>query len=138
MTACSLRRLARLAYYSLKGFRLYPLLDELEASQHWRHQQLDELRDDKLRALDRHAFDTVPYYRRRMEELHLGPDDIRGVADLPKLPVLTRREVRDHGSELISSKGSFGKPIWNSTGGTTGEPLCTANDLYGTAWGNAA
>src|SRR5688500_7724074 len=138
MTARSLRRLSRRAYYSLKGFRLYPLLDELEASQHWSRQQLDELRDEKLRALVRLAFDTAPYYRRRMEELHRGPDGIRGVADLPKLPVLTRREVRDHGSELISSKGSFGKPIWHSTGGTTGEPLRTANDLYGTAWGNAA
>ncbi|HZN66420.1 MAG TPA: hypothetical protein VFB66_14120 [Tepidisphaeraceae bacterium] len=133
-----LRRLTRQAFYRLKGFNLYQLLDELDRSQYWPRERLAALQDEKLHRLVRHAYETVPYYRRRMEAAKLTPDDVRGVADLHKMPVLARRDVRDHGKEMISTAGSVGKPLWHSTGGTTGEPLRTANDLRGTACGNAA
>ena len=138
MTSQWLRRTGRRAFYRLKGFRLYPLLEELERTERWSRADLAALQDQKLRDLVRHAYDTVPYYRRRMGELKLAPDDVRTVADLPKLPLLTRRDVRDHVKEMVSTAGAVGKPIWHSTGGTTGEPLRTATDLRGTAWGNAA
>jgi phenylacetate-CoA ligase len=73
-----------------------------------------------------------------MEALKLTPDDVRGVADLPKLPILTRRDVRENFKDLTSTAPPTGEPMMNSTGGTTGEPLRTATDLRGTAWGNAA
>jgi len=47
-----------------------------------------DLQDEKLRRLVRHAYRNVPYYRGRMQELKLRPEDIRGQADLPKLPFL--------------------------------------------------
>lgn len=138
MTSQWLRRTGRRAFYRLKGFRLYPLLEELERTERWSRADLAALQDEKLRALVRHTYETVPFYRHRMGELKLNPGDVRTVADLPKLPLLTRREVRDHGKEMVSTGGAVGKPIWHSTGGTTGEPLRTATDLRGTAWGNAA
>jgi phenylacetate-CoA ligase len=132
------RRLARQAYYRLKGFPLYRILDGLERSQYWSQAQRTALQDEKLRRLVRHAYETVPYYRRRMDEAGVRPDDVRGVADLPRLPLLTRQQVRDAGADLISRAGSVGPPTCYTTGGSTGEPLRTWTDLRGIAWANAA
>jgi phenylacetate-CoA ligase len=138
MSLRPVRRLLRRGYFWLKGYPLYPIWDQLDRSQYWSRSDLAAFQDEKLRRLIRHAYDTVPFYRRRLDERKLKPDDLRTVADLPKLPVLTRQELRAAGAELISSAGSNGPPIKATTGGSTGEPLVAWNDLRGTAWGMAA
>ena len=55
-----------------------------------------ELQDEKLRRLVRHAYRNVPYYRARMQEVGLTPQDIHGQSDLHKLPFLTKDLVRKH------------------------------------------
>src|SRR5262249_35787636 len=55
--------------------------------------EVRELQDEKLRRLVRHAYRNVPYYRRKMQELKLRPEDIRGQADLHKLPFLTKADI---------------------------------------------
>lgn len=133
-----IRHLARLSYFTAKRFPLYACLRQLQASQYWTRAQLSAWQDEKLRTLIRHVYDTVPYYNSIMRAKRLTPRDIRGVADLPKLPYLSRRDIQEHGRELISTAGAAGRPTWHRTGGTTGEPLQTANDRRGSAWANAA
>ena len=58
--------------------------------------------DERLRAIVAHAYETVPFYRRRFDECALTPPDIRGRADLPKLPLLTRDDIRTHFDDLRS------------------------------------
>jgi phenylacetate-CoA ligase len=132
------RRQVRRSYFWFKKYPLYPIWDQLEQSQYWKRSELAALQDEKLRRLIHHAYETVPFYRRRMDERKLKPDDVRTVGDLPKLPVLTRQEVRAAGRELLSSAKCVGQPIKATTGGSTGEPLTAWNDLRGTAWGMAA
>jgi phenylacetate-coenzyme A ligase PaaK-like adenylate-forming protein len=48
----------------------------------------------RVRAIVRHAYATVPFYRRAMVERGLAPDDIRDVDDLARLPLLDSRTVR--------------------------------------------
>jgi phenylacetate-CoA ligase len=133
-----LRRLVRRGYFWFKKYPLYSLLSQLERSQYGSRAELALLQDTKVSRLIRHAYDTVPFYRRRMDASRLKPDDIQTVADLPKLPVLTRQDIRDFGRDLISTAGSVGQPILGNTGGTTGAPLQTWNDLRGTVWSIAA
>src|SRR5262245_52024089 len=71
----------------------------LEQSERWSRAELEAYQDERLRAVVAHAYATVPFYRRRFDAHKLTPADIRGGADLPKLPLLTRQDIRDHFDE---------------------------------------
>src|SRR5262245_3076387 len=57
----------------------------LDTSERWSIAELAAYQDEQLRSTVRHAYETVPFYRRRFDEAGVRPDDIRGQADLPKL-----------------------------------------------------
>ena len=42
-----------------------------------------------------HAAARVPYYRELFAKERLDPREIRGVDDLPKIPILTREVLRE-------------------------------------------
>lgn len=47
-------------------------------------------RDERLRAAIRNAYENAPAFRARMDEAGVGPDEIQGVADLHRIPVLPK------------------------------------------------
>jgi len=59
-------------------------------------ERLRDLQDEKIRRAIRHAYRNVPFYRTRMQNLGLRPEDIHGVDTLSRLPVTTRDDVRRH------------------------------------------
>lgn len=94
----------------------------------WRYQWLseDELRmmqTEKLRRLVKHAYESVPYYRRLFKENGLGPEDISGPEDLNRIPVTTKQMVKQAGKDMLSRKFSGSDLIEKMTGGSTGHPL---------------
>jgi phenylacetate-CoA ligase len=101
----------------------------LNATQWLSPSQMRELQDEKLRRLVRHAYRSVPYYRARMKEASLRPEDIRGQDDLHKLPFLAKADVRKHLHFDIMQEGANHKDILEiSTSGSTGEPfVCYAD-----------
>jgi phenylacetate-CoA ligase len=85
--------------------------------------ELDELREKKLRSIIGNAYDHVPYYRSRFQEAGISPDDIRTVADLEKVPVSTKEDLRAAGIEQITSKWvDLSTCVSAKTGGSTGRP----------------
>ena len=59
---------------------------------------LDELAAHQLAGLKwtvRHAYEGSSFYRARLDEAGIGPDDIRSLDDLPKLPLTTGEDLRD-------------------------------------------
>ena len=79
------------------------------------------LQDERLVAQVRHVWDNVPYYRKKMEEKGVTPDDIKSSDDLYKLPFLTKADLRD-----AYPYGLVGVPLSDcvriqSTSGTTGK-----------------
>ena len=85
------------------------------------YQQLRQLQNDRFMKQLRHVWDNVPYYRQKMEEKGVTPDDIQGVDDLHKLPFLSKSDLRD-----AYPYGLLGKPLSecvriHSTSGTTGK-----------------
>ena len=100
----------------------------LERTQWLASGEIASYQDERLRAVVAHAYDTVPFYRRRFDERRLRPDDIKGQADLPKIPLLTRDDVRHHFDDL-RSRSSAGKAMRTGhTSGTTGTPLTVGYD----------
>ena len=70
----------------------------------------------------------MPFYRRRFDALKLVPADIKGRADLPKLPLLTKDDIRKNFKDLRSRAFSERQIRHGHTSGTTGTPLTVGYD----------
>lgn len=99
------------------------LLREAESRTCWSMEQVQAYRDTRLRAFIKHCVSTVPFYRRRFQELGISADDIKGLEDMRHLPILTKEEVQDHYPELVSEAVPREKQILTHTSGTTGGGL---------------
>jgi len=92
--------------------------------------QLSRLQLHLLRRLLRHCYNTVPYYRRLMDERGITPDAIKTLDDINLFPVLTKRDILQAGDSLISTR----YPRWllrrAYTGGTTGTPVKIYRNLF--------
>jgi phenylacetate-CoA ligase len=113
-------------------------LQFLERSQWLRPTELRELQNKRLRALLKHSYETVPFYRRRFKDAGLRPDDIREVGQLAKLPVLTKAEIRRNIREIVSTQIPRSQLTPFATGGSTGTPLKFFKDKRTTSWAYAA
>ena len=83
--------------------------------------ELRALQDQRLVAQVKHVWENVPYYRKKMEEKGVTPEDIRGVADLHKLPFLCKDDLREaYPYGLLAVPKSDCVRI-HSTSGTTGK-----------------
>lgn len=99
-------------------------LEDLKESQWLSPDKMRELQLGKLRKLVLHAYRHVPFYRDRMRELGLQPDDIRSLDDLSKLPFLTKEDVRKHlYFSIMSDNHDKAEILKVTTSGSTGEPF---------------
>lgn len=95
-------------------------------------EQIKAWQDERLVKQVKHIWDNVPYYRKKMEEKGLTPDDIKGTKDLHKLPFVTKADLRE-----AYPYGLLAKPLSDcvriqSTSGTTGKRVVafyTKNDI---------
>lgn len=99
-------------------------LADLERSQWLPLSAMRELQERKLRRLVHHAYHHVPFYRDRMREHGLAPEDIRTLDDLAKLPMLTKADVRKHlYFDILSDNHDKDEVLKVTTSGSTGEPF---------------
>lgn len=83
-------------------------------------EQIEQWQNEGLVSVVKRVYENVPYYRAKMEEAGVTPDDIKSTADLPKLPFLTKDDLRDaypYGLLAIPLKDCV---RIQSTSGTTG------------------
>ena len=78
----------------------------------------DRLRDQRVRATVSYCYERSSYYRRRLGELGVAPDEIRSVEDLEQLPILLTKEDERELQEC--SQADLGHPF--------GEHLCAPLD----------
>ncbi|MBQ4527117.1 MAG: phenylacetate--CoA ligase [Clostridia bacterium] len=84
-------------------------------------EELKKIQSEKLVKLVKHVYDNVEYYRKKMDEKGIKPEDVKSVNDLHKLPFLTKADLRD-----AYPYGLLAKPLTDcvriqSTSGTTGK-----------------
>ena len=95
-------------------------------------EQIRKWQDERLAKQVKHVYDNVPYYRAKMEEKGIVPEDIKSVDDLHKLPFLTKEDLRE-----AYPYGLLAVPLSDcvriqSTSGTTGRRVVafyTQHDL---------
>lgn len=95
----------------------------LEESETYSAAELENLQNERLRALIKSAYANVPYYRAQWQRLSLTPDDIRSAADLKKLPILEKRDVAKAGELMINQALAQKDRIAGCTSGSTGASL---------------
>ncbi len=83
-------------------------------------EEIKKLQSERLVKQVRHVYDNVSFYRNKMQEKGLTPDDIHGIEDLHKLPFITKDDLRDeYPYGLVAVPLSDCVRI-QSTSGTTG------------------
>ncbi len=83
-------------------------------------EQIKKWQDERLVKQVKHVYDNVEYYRKKMDEKGIKPEDIKSSDDLHKLPFLTKDDLRE-----AYPYGLMAKPLSEcvriqSTSGTTG------------------
>ncbi len=84
-------------------------------------EEIVAIQNKKLVEQVHHVWENVPYYRKKMEEQGVTPDDIKSIDDLHKLPFLSKDDLRN-----AYPYGLMGVPKEevvriHSTSGTTGK-----------------
>ncbi|MBR7062680.1 MAG: phenylacetate--CoA ligase [Clostridia bacterium] len=84
-------------------------------------EEIIAMQNEKLVKQVRRVWEAVPYYRKKMQDHGVTPDDIRSIDDIKKLPFLSKADLRDS-----YPYGMLAKPLKDcvriqSTSGTTGK-----------------
>ena len=84
-------------------------------------EEIKAMQDERIVAQVKHVWENVPYYRKKMEEKGVTPDDIKGIDDIYKLPFTSKADLREG-----YPYGLLAKPLSecvriHSTSGTTGK-----------------
>ncbi|MBR6410980.1 MAG: phenylacetate--CoA ligase [Clostridia bacterium] len=95
-------------------------------------ERIIEIQNEKLVKQIRRVWDAVPYYRKKMMDAGVTPDDIKSIEDIKKLPFLSKSDLRDS-----YPYGMLAMPLSEcvriqSTSGTTGKRVVafyTQHDL---------
>jgi phenylacetate-CoA ligase len=104
---------------------------ELERTQWLSPADVRELQELRLRRLVYHAYQHVPWYRQEMDARGLKPKDVRTLADLPKLPLLTKKDVRENlHFDLLAENHDKQEMLKITTSGSTGEPFVCYVDRH--------
>ena len=115
------------------GGRYAEYRDLLARTERFSRAELEDYQDKRIRAIVAHAYENVPFYRKRFDDLKLTPRDVRGRRDLPKIPVLTRDDIKKNFDDLRSRDVSPRAMRTGHTSGTTGTPLTVGYD-QDTVW----
>ena len=86
-------------------------------------EDMRKLQSERLVATVKRCYETVPFYKRKMDELGVMPEDIKSIDDVTKLPFTTKYDLRDEypfGLQAVpmdqirrihASSGTTGKPV---------------------------
>lgn len=107
----------------------------LEKSEFMSRDELTRLQNLKLKKIIKHAYRNVPYYSDLFSSLGLLPEDIAGVEDLVKIPVMDKRTLSENFSRLSSRTSLLTTTAYTS--GTTGNVSRFKRDLRSVNFENA-
>ena len=105
----------------IKNHHSVAVRKDLEVSQWWSQNRLQELQLSRLYRLLTHAEIHVPYYHSLFAKIGFKAEDVRSLADLARLPLLDKSGIRAN-TEALKSESAPSLHRFN-TGGSSGEPL---------------
>lgn len=108
--------------YALRSYPIIrPYIKEVESLYAMSTDALNQRNEKRFLDIFRRAYDKSPFYHRLYTQAGIHKEDITCLADINKLPVITKEMVKQHADEMLTV------PRWKvivaNTSGTTGTPL---------------
>jgi phenylacetate-CoA ligase len=95
-------------------------------------EELKELQSERLRAIVHKVYEKIPSYKNSFDKAGVKPSDIKSVDDLPKLPFITKADLRESYPFNMFAVSMKDIVRIHSSSGTTGKPVVagyTKNDI---------
>jgi len=102
-------------------------IDFYEKSQYWPIEQIISKQNSMLISTINDAYNNIPFYKELWDSANIKPDQISSVADLPKLPIVTKDMLRNEFPNGTTKKTKFPFNDY-STSGSTGSPFTVRID----------
>lgn len=84
-------------------------------------EQLKKRNEKRFLEIFRKAYDNSTFYHRLYTEAGIRKEDINGLDDIKKLPVVTKSMIKQYGKDMLTE--AKWRLLKNHTSGTTGTPL---------------
>jgi phenylacetate-CoA ligase len=97
--------------------------NEIEAAS---REELHELQTTRLKETVEHVYENVPWYRERLEDAGVEPDDVEDVEDVSTLPFTTKEDIRDNYPDDLFAVPHDDLRRIHASSGTTGKPKIVA------------
>ncbi len=104
------------------GRRTFAIVKDIEQSQWWPRERLEELQLQRLRHVVAMAHEHTPYWRSVIDEAGFSPAEIRSLGDLQRFPLLDKETVRARREEMVQ-RGNQRRLMLVRTSGSTTEAL---------------
>jgi phenylacetate-CoA ligase len=102
---------------------LYYFTDSLRRAK-MSKKDLDTYQNKKIRSVISNAYNNVPFYKRIFHEAGITPSDIKNKADLNKIPIISKNQMKKINDGELLSRTFSTKDLKNlKTGGSTGIPF---------------
>ena len=95
-------------------------------------EEMRQLQSERLVHTIKRCYEHVPFYRKKMDELGVKPEDIKSIDDIHRLPFTTKQDLRDEYPFGLEAVPHNEVRRIHASSGTTGKPVVatyTENDL---------
>ena len=96
---------------------------EIKKMQKLTKSEIKNRQNCQLKKLILHAYNNTEYYNTLFKKNNLNPSDINSIEDLNKIPILTKKIIRNNFKKLIPNNLNEFSHKKSSTGGSSGDPL---------------
>ncbi|MBQ8070882.1 MAG: phenylacetate--CoA ligase [Bacteroidales bacterium] len=84
--------------------------------------EMSSLQGKRLHKIVEYVYHNVPFYRNKLQEMDITPDDIQTIEDIVKLPFTTKKDLRDNYPFKLQAAPQSQIIRIHASSGTTGNP----------------
>ena len=95
-------------------------------------EEIEAIQLERLKETVKRVYEKVPPYRKKMDDAGVKPEDVKSLADLARLPFVTKQDMRDNYPFGLFAVDRDKLVRIHASSGTTGKPTVvgyTENDL---------
>ena len=85
-------------------------------------EQMRELQGKRLHKIVDYVYHNVPFYRAKLQEMDITPEDITSIDDITRLPFTTKQDLRDNYPFGLQAAPHSEVIRFHASSGTTGNP----------------
>lgn len=94
----------------------------------YKRKDIESSRDDKLKAMISHAYNSTDFYREKYASVGFDLDNFQ-FEDLARLPLLTKEDIKNNFFSIMSKGYDLRRTMRNRTSGSTGKPVINLQDI---------